>query len=72
MELNDLTYKIYRASTGRSSFWRWDVYKKRLKAPIRSGFVYGNMADAKQHASAVMTALARPAAQPKLKPVPRQ
>ena len=57
MELSDLTYKIYRASSGRSSFWRWDVHKKRLKAPIRSGFVYGTMADAKKHVSAVMSGL---------------
>jgi hypothetical protein len=54
MELSDLSYKIYRASSGRSSFWRWDVYKKGLKAPIKSEFVYGTMADAKKHASAAI------------------
>jgi len=58
MRLSDLTYKIYRASSGRSSFWRWEVNKKRLKTPVRMGFVYGTMADAKQHASAVMLNLA--------------
>jgi len=69
MRLSDLTYKLYRASTGASSFWRWEVLQKRRKAPLKSGFVYGTMADAKQHASAVMTELAKtrkPSPKPKI------
>jgi hypothetical protein len=58
MRLSNLTYKLYRASTGASSFWRWEVLQKRCKAPLKSGFIYGTMADAKQHASAVMLKLA--------------
>jgi hypothetical protein len=59
MRLSDLTYKIYRASSGASSFWRWEIVdKKRLNVPLRSGYVYGTMADAKKRASAVMSALA--------------
>jgi hypothetical protein len=58
MRLSNLTYKLYRASTGASSFWRWEVLQKWRKALLRSGFVYGTMADAKQHASAVMLKLA--------------
>jgi len=52
MQLSNLTYKLYRASAGASSFWHWEVLQKRRKAPLKSGFVYGTMADAKQHASA--------------------
>jgi hypothetical protein len=62
MGLADLSYSIYRASSGRSSFWRWEVREKRLKAPIRSGFLYGTMTEAKQRASTVMLDLARPSA----------
>jgi hypothetical protein len=58
MRLSDLTYKLYRASTGASSFWHWEVLQKRRKAPLKSGYVYGTMADAKQRASAVMSKLA--------------
>jgi hypothetical protein len=54
MQLSDLNYKIYRASTGTSSFWRWEVLQKRRKAPVRSGYVYGTIASAKQRASAAM------------------
>jgi hypothetical protein len=58
MRLSDLTYKLYRASTGASSFWRWEVLQKRRKAPLKSGFVYGPMGPAKKHVSAVMLKLA--------------
>jgi hypothetical protein len=54
MRLSNLTYKLYRASTGGSSFWHWEVLQKRRKAPLKSGYVYGTMADAKKRASAVM------------------
>jgi hypothetical protein len=58
MQLSNLTYKLYRGSSGTSSFWRWEVMQKRRKAPLKSGFVYGTMADAKKRASAVMFKLA--------------
>jgi hypothetical protein len=58
MRLNDLTYKLYRASAGAASFWHWEVLQKRRKAPLKSGYVYGTMADAKKRASAVMSKLA--------------
>jgi hypothetical protein len=58
MRLSNLTYKLYRASTGASSFWHWEVLQKRRKAPLKSGYVYGTMADAKKRASAVMLKLA--------------
>ena len=54
MQLSDLNYKIYRASAGASSFWRWEVLQKRRKAPVRSGYVYGTIAGAKQRTSAAM------------------
>jgi hypothetical protein len=61
MRLSDLSYEIYRASSGASSFWRWEVFdKKRRKVPLESGYVYGTMADAKKRASAAMTELAQP------------
>ena len=59
MRLNDLNYKVYRGSSGASSFWRWEVFhKKRSKVPLKSGFVYGTMADAKKRASDAMLKLA--------------
>ena len=59
MKLSDLTYRLYRGSTGSSSFWRWEVvHKKRLKVPLKSGFVYGTMADAKKRSSEAMLQLA--------------
>jgi hypothetical protein len=59
MRLSDLSYKVYRASSGTSSFWRWDVFlKKRRIVPLKSGYVHGTMADAKQQASAAMSKLA--------------
>jgi hypothetical protein len=58
MRLSDLTYKLYRASTGASSFWHWEVLQKRRKAPLKSGYVYGTLVDAKRRASAVMSKLA--------------
>ena len=59
MRLSELSYQIYRASSGASSFWRWEVvHKKRRKVPLKSGFVYGTMADAKKRASEAMVQLA--------------
>jgi hypothetical protein len=58
MRLSNLTYKLYRASAGAASFWHWEVLQKRRKAPLKSGYVYGTMADAKKHASAVILKLA--------------
>jgi hypothetical protein len=58
MQLANLTYKLYRASAGEASFWHWEVLQKRRKAPLKSGYVYGTMADAKKRASAVMSKLA--------------
>jgi hypothetical protein len=69
MRLSDLTYKVYRASGGAASFWRWEVFdKSRRKTLVKSGFVYGTMADAKKRASTAMTEMARS----KIKPVSRQ
>jgi hypothetical protein len=58
MRRSHLTYKIYRASTGASAFWHWEVLQKRRKAPLKSGYAYGTMADAKQCASAAMSKMA--------------
>jgi hypothetical protein len=59
MRLSDLSYKLYRGSSGASSFWRWEVFhKKGRKVPLKSGIVYGTMADAKMRASDVMLKLA--------------
>jgi len=59
VRLSDLTYRIYRASSGASSFWRWEIFdKKRLNVPLRSGYLYGTMNNAKKRASAIMSALA--------------
>jgi hypothetical protein len=58
MRLSELTFKLYRASSGTSSFWRWEVLQKRRKASLKSGFIYGTIGDAKQHVSAVMLELA--------------
>jgi len=58
MRLSDLTYKLYHASAGQSSFWRWEVLQKRRKAPLKVGFAFGTMVDAKQQASAAMLKLA--------------
>jgi hypothetical protein len=59
MRLSDLNYKVYRASSGASSFWRWEVFhKKRRAVPLKSGFVYGTVADVKMRASDEMLKLA--------------
>jgi hypothetical protein len=59
MRLSDLSYKLYRASSGVSPFWRWEVFhKKRRKVVLKSGIVYGTMADAKMRASDAMLKLA--------------
>jgi hypothetical protein len=58
MRRSHLTYKIYRASTGASAFWHWEVRQGRRKAPLKSGYAYGTMADAKQCASAAMSKMA--------------
>jgi hypothetical protein len=58
MRLSDLTFKLYRASTGASAFWHWEVLQKGRKAALRTGYVYGTMADAKKQASAAMIKLA--------------
>lgn len=61
MRLNDLNYKLYRATNGATSFWRWEVLPKggRRSSPLKSGFLYGTVADAKQRASAAMLEVAR-------------
>ena len=60
MRLSELSYEIYRASSGDSSFWRWEVvHKRNRKVPLKSGFVYGTMADAKKGAAAAMRELVR-------------
>jgi hypothetical protein len=59
MRLSELNYKVYRGSSGASSFWRWEVFhKKRRTVPLKSGFVYGTVADAKMRASDAMLKLA--------------
>ena len=59
MRLSDLNYKVYRGSSGATAFWRWEVFhKKRSKVSLKSGFVYGTMADAKKRASDAMLKLA--------------
>jgi hypothetical protein len=58
MRLSPLTYKVYRASTGASAFWRWEVRQGHRKAPLKSGYAYGTMADAKQCALAAMSKMA--------------
>jgi hypothetical protein len=62
MRLSDLTYKIYRGSSGASSFWRWELLAKGKgvrSLPLKSGVLYGTMADAKQRASAELIKLAQ-------------
>jgi hypothetical protein len=59
MRLSDLNYKVYRGSSGATAFWRWEVFHKtRSKVSLKSGFVYGTMADAKKRASDAMLKLA--------------
>lgn len=59
MRLNELNYKIYRASKGEVSFSRWEVFhKNRRTVPLKSGFIYGTMADARIRASDAMSKLA--------------
>lgn len=64
MRLSDLNYRLYRATDGETCFWRWEVLPKgkgrgNSSTPLKSGFLYGTMADAKQRASAAMSELAR-------------
>jgi len=60
MRLSELSFEIYRTSSGEASFWRWEVFhEKRRKVPLKSGFVYGTMADAKKRASEAMKELAQ-------------
>jgi hypothetical protein len=57
MRSNRLTYKVYLATKGKSSFWRWEVFRKRRVTPLESGVTYGTMFDAKQCAETAMSAL---------------
>ena len=60
MRLSELNYKLYRGSNGATSFWRWEVLlKRKVRTPLKSGFLYGTQADAKQCASAAMSELAQ-------------
>jgi hypothetical protein len=68
MRLSDLNYKLYRGSNGATSFWRWEVLLKRKgRTPLKSGFLYGTQADAKQCASAAMSELAQTKERPQRK-----
>jgi hypothetical protein len=53
-----LTYKLYRATDGTTSFWRWEVVSKsRRSFVLKSGIIYGTRTDAMQHAEAAIARL---------------
>ena len=48
---------LYLATKGGSSFWRWEVFRKRRVTPLKSGVAYGTMFDAKQCAETAISAI---------------
>jgi hypothetical protein len=59
MPSDSLIYTLYRASTGASSFWRWEIaYKGRTNTPLKSGYFYGTKTDAKQRAEVALSLVA--------------
>jgi hypothetical protein len=50
-------YRLFRATTGAVSFWRWEVYPHQGGDPTESGVVYGSMERAKGIAMAAIDRL---------------
>ena len=53
----EFKYRLFRATTGVESFWRWEVYRRGRGDPTESGVIYGSMERAKAIAMAVIVRL---------------
>ena len=40
-------YRLFRASDGVQSFWRWEVYTSAQRSPLESGVLYGTNLEAR-------------------------
>jgi hypothetical protein len=40
-------YRLFRASDGVQSFWRWEVYTLAQRSPLESGVLYGTNLEAR-------------------------
>jgi hypothetical protein len=47
-------YRLFRASNGRRSFWRWEVHQSGKKRVLEAGTLYGSADDAKHMAEAAI------------------
>ena len=54
MARTKLKYRLFRASNGTTSFWRWEVCLAGHSNPLESGTVYGTMDDAKTRAEVAL------------------
>lgn len=52
-----LKYRLFRASNGTLSFWRWEVHQSGRASPLESGTVYGTVDDAKSRAEVALLRL---------------
>jgi hypothetical protein len=50
-------YRLFRATPGADSFWRWEVYQRQGADPTESGVVYGSVERAKAVAMAAIERL---------------
>jgi hypothetical protein len=50
-------YRLFRATNGAASFWRWEVYPRRGAYPTESGVAYGSLESAKAVAMAAIDRL---------------
>lgn len=54
---SEFKYRLFRATTGVESFWRWEVYRRGRGDPTESGVIYGSMERAKAIAMAAIARL---------------
>ena len=52
-----LKYRLFRASNGTSTFWRWEVYQPPHRTPLEGGVLHGTETEAKERAEVVMSRL---------------
>ena len=53
----EFKYRLFRATTGVDSFWRWEVYRRGRGDPTESGIIYGSTESAKATAMAAIARL---------------
>jgi hypothetical protein len=52
-----LKYRLFRASNGATSFWRWEIHRPGQKSALQAGVLYGSAQDAKNMVEAAISRL---------------